>query len=131
MSLNQTGNTQEAPHVTEAHDTQWSDLTTEETVAFVELVNSIQNGTTDTRHIMNTGEGKAGEEATDVSLRTGITRVGESRDIATQGQRKQQAKNEDSALNDIPEWILEENIRLNRAITPPAEQFIRDQGGTK
>ena len=40
MSLNQTGKTQEAPHVTGAHDTQWSDLTTEETVALVELVNS-------------------------------------------------------------------------------------------
>ena len=45
-------------------------------------------------------------------------------DIAPQGQRKQQANNEDSALNDIPEWLLEENIRLNRAITLPAEQFI-------
>ena len=73
-------------------------------------------------------EQKAGEEATDVSLRTGTTRVGEGGDIAPQGQREQQAKTEDSGLNDIPEWILEDNIRLNRAITPPAEQFIRDQG---
>ena len=89
---------------------------------------------------MSTGEGKADkplaermeqkaeEEATDVSLRTGITQAGEGGDIAPQGQREQQAKTEDSALNDIPEWILEENIRLNRAVTPPAEQFIRDQG---
>ena len=53
---------------------------------------------------------------------------GEGGDIAPQGQRAQQANHEDSALNDIPEWLLEENIRLNRAITPPAEQFIRDQG---
>ena len=140
MSLNQTGNTQEAPHVTGAHDTQWSDLTTEETVALVELVNSIQNDTTDTSHTRNTGQRKAakpmaermeqkpGEEATDVPLQTGIAREGEGGDIAPQGQREQQANNEDSALNDIPEWLLEENIRLNRAITPPAEQFIRDQG---
>ena len=126
--------------MTGAHDTQRTDLTTEETVALVELVNSIQNGTTDTSHTMHTGEDKAdkplaermkqkaGEEATDVLLRTGITREGEGGDIASQGQRGQQAKTEDSVLNDIPEWLLEENIRLNRAITPPAEQFIRDQG---
>ena len=117
--------------MTGAHDTQWTDLTTEETVALVELVNSIQNGTTDTSHTMNTGEGKAykllaermeqraGEEATDVSLRTGTTRVGEGGDIAPQEQPEQQAKTEDSALNDNPEWILEENTHLNRAITPP------------
>ena len=48
--------------------------------------------------------------------------------MASQGQREQQANNEDSALSDISEWLLVENIRLNRAITPPAEQFIRDQG---
>ena len=71
---------------------------------------------------------KPGEEAIDVPLQTGIAREGEGEDIAPQGQRGQQANNEDSALNDIPEWLLEENIRLNRAITPPAEQFIRDQG---
>ena len=53
-------------------------------------------------------------------------------DIAPQGQREQQANNEDSALNDIPEWILEENIRLNRAITPPAGRAIHQRpGGTK
>ena len=46
-------------HVTGAHDTQWSDLTTKETVALVELVNSIQNDTTDTSHTRNTGQGKA------------------------------------------------------------------------
>ena len=101
--------------MTGAHDTQWIDLTTEETVALVELVNSIQNDTTNTSHTRNTGKGKAakpiaermeqkpGEEATDVSLRTGITRVGEGGAIAPQGQREQQANNEDSALNDIPE----------------------------
>ena len=57
--------------------------------------------------------------------------MGEGGDIAPQGRREQQAKTEDSDLNDIPEWILEDNIHLNRAITPPAEQFIRDQRGTK
>ena len=89
---------------------------------------------------MNTGEGKAdkplaermeqkaGEEGTDISLRPGTTRAGDGRDTSPQGQREQQADTEDSALSDIPEWILEENIRLNRAITPPADQFIRDQG---
>ena len=118
------GNTQEAPHVTGAHDTQWSDLTTEVTVALVELVNSIQNGTTDTSHTRNTGkckgakpiaermEQKPGEEATDVPLQTGIAQEEVGGDIAPQGQREQQANNEDSALNDIPEWLLEENIRL-------------------
>ena len=148
--------------MTGAHDTQWSDLTTEdffsfgknlalsyqnkekhrfskrmwplgqkahmtteETVALVELVNSIQNDTTDTSHTRNTGKGKAakpiaetmeqkpGEEATDVPLQTGIAREGEGGDIEPPGQQEQQTNNEDSALNDIPEWLLEENIRLN------------------
>ena len=45
MSPKQTGNTQEAPPMTGAHDTQWTDLTTEETVAMVELDNSIQDST--------------------------------------------------------------------------------------
>ena len=31
-------------------------------------------------------------------------------------------------MSDIPEWILEENLHLNRSITPPEGQFIRDQG---
>ena len=30
-------------------------------------------------------------------------------------------------MSDIPEWILEENLHLNRSITPPERQFIRDQ----
>ena len=93
--------------MTGAHDTQWSDLTTEETVVLVELVNSIQNRTTDTSHIRNTGKSKAaqpiaermeqkpGEEATDVPLQTGIAREGEGGDIAPQGQRAQQANHED------------------------------------
>jgi hypothetical protein len=54
----------------------------------VELVNSIQNDTTDTSHTRNTGQGKAakpmaermeqkpGEEATDALLQTGIAREG-------------------------------------------------------
>ena len=121
-------------------DTQRTDLTTEETVASVELVNSTQNGTTYTSHTMSTGESKAdkplaerteqkaGEEETDVPLRAGTTRSGEGRDTSPQGQREHQAETEDSALSDIPEWILEDNIHLNRTITPPAEQFIRDQG---
>ena len=62
-------------------------------------------------------EQKAGEEGTDIPLRAGTTRVGEGRDTSPEGQREQQANNEDSALNDIPEWLLEENIRLSRAIT--------------
>ena len=45
--------------MTGAHDTQWTDLTTKETIALVELVNSIQNGTTDTSHTRNTVKGKA------------------------------------------------------------------------
>ena len=129
--------------MTGAHDTQWTDLTTEETIALVELVNSIQNGTTDISHTMNTGEGKAdkplaermeqkaGEEAPDVSLRTGTTRVGEGGDIAPQGQREQQANTEDSALNDIPEWLLEENIRLNPSHHPTGRAIHQRPGGTK
>ena len=92
--------------MTGARDTQWTDLITEETVALVELVNSIQNGTTDTSHTMNTGEGKAdkplaermkqkgGEEATDVSLRTGTTRVGrvETSHHRGNGSNKQKTK---------------------------------------
>ena len=31
-------------------------------------------------------------------------------------------------MSDIPEWILEENLQLNRSIAPPEGQFIRDQG---
>jgi hypothetical protein len=31
-------------------------------------------------------------------------------------------------VGDLPEWILEGNHHLNRSITPPAGQFIRDQG---
>ena len=91
ISLNHLENTQESrmmdpeqePPMTEAHDTQRTDLTTEETVASVELVNSTQNGTTYTSHTMSTGVGKAdkplaermeqkaGEEGTDISLRAG------------------------------------------------------------
>ena len=83
-------------------------------VASVELVNSTHNGMTYTSHTMSTGVGKAdkplaermeqkpGEEATDVPLQTGIAREGKGGDIAPQGQREQQAKTEDSALNDIP-----------------------------
>ena len=109
-------------------------------MASVELVNSTQNGMTYTSHTMSTGVGKAdkplaekmeqkaGEEGTDIPLRAGTTRVGEGRDTSPEGQREQQAETEDSALCDIPEWILEDNICLNRAITPPAEQFIKDQG---
>ena len=105
--------------MTGAHDTQWSDLTTEETVALVELGNSIQSDTTDTSHTRNTRQSKAakpmaesmeqkpGEEATDAPLQTGIAREGEGGDIAAQGQREQQANNDDSALNDNPEWLLE------------------------
>ena len=90
----------------------------EETVASVELVNSTQNGTTYTSHTMSTGVGKAdkplaetmeqkgGEEGTDIPLRAGTTRVGESRDTSPQGQRKQQTETKDSTLSDIPEWIL-------------------------
>ena len=75
--------------MTGAHDTQWSDLTTEESVALVEIVNSIQSDMTDTSHTRNTGKGKAakpiaermepkpGEEATEVPLQTGIAREGE------------------------------------------------------
>ena len=70
----------------------------------VETVNSIQNDMTDTSHNRNTGKGKAakpiaermepktGEEATDVPLKTGIAQEGEGGDIASQGQREQQAK---------------------------------------
>ena len=65
--LNQTAYTQEGrmmepeqePPTTGAHDTQRTDLTTEETVVSVELVNSTQNGTTYTSHTMSTGVGKA------------------------------------------------------------------------
>ena len=45
--------------MTGAHDTQWSDLPTEESVALVEIVNSIQSDMTDTSHTRNTGKGKA------------------------------------------------------------------------
>ena len=50
---------EQEPPMTGAHDTQWTDLTTEETVASVELVNSTQTGTTYTSHPMSTGVGKA------------------------------------------------------------------------
>ena len=93
--------------MTGAHDTQWSDLTTEETVALVELVNSIQSDMTGTSHTINTGEGKAdkplaermeqkaGEEGTDIPLRAGTTRVGEGRDTPhhrSNGSSKQKLK---------------------------------------
>ena len=91
--------------MTGAHDTQRTDLTTEETVASVELVNSTQNGTTSS-HTMSTGEGKAdkplaermerkaGEEGTDVPLRAGTTRVGVDRDISlTTGAKGETGRN--------------------------------------
>ena len=31
-------------------------------------------------------------------------------------------------MSAIPEWILEENRQLNRSVTPPEGNFIRDQG---
>jgi hypothetical protein len=31
-------------------------------------------------------------------------------------------------VRDLTEWILEGNLHLNRNITPPAGQFIKDQG---
>ena len=84
-------------------------------MASVELVNSTQTGTTYTSHTMRSGVGKedkplaermdqkAEEEGTDIPLRAGTTRVGESRDTSPEGQREQQAEIEDSALSDIPE----------------------------
>ena len=103
--------------MTGAHNTQWSDVNKKETVALVEIVNSIQSDMTDTSHTRNTGKGKAakpiaermepkpGEETTDGRSAADRHRTrGEGGDIAPQGQREQQANNEDSALNDIPEW---------------------------
>ena len=52
----------------------------------------------------------------------------DGRDTSPQWQLEQQADTEESDLRDILEWILEDNLHLNRNITPPAEQFIRDQG---
>ena len=49
---------QESP-TTGAYDTQRTDLTTEATVASVELVNSTQNGINYTSHTMSTRVGKA------------------------------------------------------------------------
>ena len=50
---------EQEPPMTGAHNTQRTDLTTEETVASVELVHSTQTGMTYTSHTMSTGVGKA------------------------------------------------------------------------
>ena len=73
-------------------------------MASVELVNNTQNGMTYTSHTMSTGVGKAdkplaermeqkaGEEATGVSLRTGITRVGRVETSHQKGNRSNRQK---------------------------------------
>ena len=71
---------------------------------------------------------KAGDEGTEIPLRACTTRATDGRDTSPQWQLEQQADTEDSDLSDIPEWIIEDNLHLNRNITPLAEQFIRDQG---
>ena len=53
---------EEESSMTGAHDTQLTDLTTEETAASAELANSIQTGMTYPSHTMSTGVGRANRQ---------------------------------------------------------------------
>ena len=106
---------EEESSMTGAHDTQLTDLTTEETAASAELANSTQTGMTYSSRTMSTGVGredkplavrmelKAGEEGTEIPLRACTTRAGDSRDTSPQWQLERQADTEESELSDIPE----------------------------
>jgi hypothetical protein len=131
---------EEDSHRTGAHDTQLIDLATEESAALEELDSSIPTGKICPSHTMHTGVSKADRHLTgsvdnqasddgkEIPLWACTTRAGEDRYSAPQWQPDQRAGTEETDVSDIPEWILEENLHLNRSITPPAGQLIRDQG---
>jgi hypothetical protein len=131
---------EEESSLTVAHDTQLTDLTTEETAASTELANSIQTGKTYANHTISTGVGradrlltervklKAGDKGKEIPLRACTIKAGDGRDTSPQWQPDRQADTEESNLSNIPEWILDDSLHLNRNITPPAEQVIRNQG---
>ena len=125
---------------TGAQDTQLIDLTTEEPALLEELGSGKPTRKTGPSAITSMGMGRAerkfpgqvnwqaGDEEKEVPLRACTTKAGEGRDSVLQRQPDQRADTEESDVSDIPEWILADNLQLNRSITPPEGQFIRDQG---
>jgi hypothetical protein len=126
--------------MTGVHATQLTDLTTEEKMASAELANSIQTGKIYSIHTMSTGVGRAdryltervemqaGEEGKEISMLACTIRTGDGRDTAPQWQPDRHSDTKESNLSDLPGWIIKEILHLNRNITSPAKQFIRDQG---
>ena len=104
---------EEESSMTGAHDTQLTDLTTEETAASAELPNSTQTEMTYASHTMSTGVGSANktiaermelkprDEGTEIPLSACTTKAAYGRDTSPQWQLEQQADTEESDLSDI------------------------------